>query len=269
MMSEVSQVFKIHTSRLPLLVSVPHAGTRLPSSINGRLSPKASMFPDTDWFVDRLYEWVPELGAGLITANYSRYVVDLNRSSNDAALYENKTPGLIPIETFSGLPLYQWELPDAEEIKKRVEMYWQPYHLAIKNELARLKETFGYAILIDAHSIRSRVPGLFDGVLPDLNLGSFEGRSAAPSLTGEALNIFRGQNRYSHVVDGRFKGGFITRHYGCPALHIHALQLEMSQDIYMHKDTLRYDEKAAGGVQEFLKHLIVTLLAWKPGHGCD
>ena len=260
----MSELFNFQVGERPLLVSIPHAGTLLPASMATELSAGASSLPDTDWFVDRLYDWVPQLGAGLITARYSRYLIDLNRPPDDAALYRSETPGLIPLRTFSGTQVYTSEPPDAKEVAMRLSRYWQPYHRAIQHELERMREKFGYAILFDAHSIRSRVPGLFDGVLPDLNLGSFAGRSAAPGLVETAMNVIEDQDRYSHVKDGRFKGGFITRHYGRPEQNIHALQLEMAQTVYMHEDPPVYAIEAASRAREFLRILLSCLIEWSP-----
>lgn len=257
-------IFEFTPGRLPLLVSVPHAGTCIPESIRRQLSAVATPLPDTDWFVDRLYSWVVETGVGLITANYSRYVIDLNRPPDDAALYPGKIPGLVPDRTFSGHCVYEKETPDADEVQRRITKYWQPYHQAIRAELDRMREIHGYAILFDAHSIRSAVPGLFEGKLPDLNLGSFNGQSAAPGLINTALGVFGGQNRFSHVADQRFKGGYITRHFGHPSQNLHALQLEMSQTVYMCEDPPTYDHEAAAKVQPLLELLIRRLLAWNP-----
>ena len=237
----------------------------MPESIAAQLRSEATILPDTDWFVNRLYDWAPDLGAGLITANYSRYVIDLNRPPDDAALYQSETPGLVPVRTFSGAPIYKRAPPDAVEVQSRISEYWQPYHDAIRNELERMCTQYGYAILFDAHSIRSQVPALFRGILPDLSLGSYEGRSAGPGLINTALGVLNGQDDFSHVKDGRFKGGFITRHFGRPDQGLHALQLEMSQTVYMREDPPQYDREAALHVQEFLKHLITRLLDWRPG----
>lgn len=262
----MSELYKFQSCRLPLLVSVPHAGTALPDALDMQLSGAASTLPDTDWFVDRLVRWVPDIGAGLIVANYSRYVVDLNRPPDDAALYQGTTPGLVPRQTFSGLPVYRNGEPDADAVRARVKQYWWPYHHAIQRELDRLRQQFGYAILFDAHSIRSHVPRLFAGNLPDLNLGSFDGQSAAAGLLKVATAVLGNQHRYSHTLDGRFKGGYITRHYGQPDQHIHALQLEMSQTVYMHEDPPEYDHDAAARAGKLLKTLLLELISWEPGH---
>lgn len=260
----MTTLFRHERSKSPLLVSVPHAGTCLPDEIKRRLAAPGLALEDTDWFVDCLYDWVPETGAGLLVANYSRYVVDLNRPPDNAALYASPTPGLIPEVTFAGEPIYQDQSPGEPEVKDRMTRYWQPYHAMLRSELDRIRAKFGYAILFDAHSIRSHVPALFDGRLPDLNLGTYDGRSAGVGLVKVAARVFSEHAHYSSVIDGRFKGGYITRHYGDPANHVHSLQLEMAQSVYMQEDPPRYDPKLAGGVQDLLKNLLSALVDWKP-----
>ena len=261
------ELFEFTAARLPLLVSVPHAGTLLPDGLESRLSAVVRDLPDTDWFVNRLYGWVTEIGAGLIVGNHSRYLIDLNRPPDDAALYKSTTPGLIPLRTFSGIPLYVGETPDADEVQQRLFDYWQPYHRKIREELDRMKSRYGFAILFDAHSIRSQVPQLFEGTLADFNLGSYDGQSAASSLVSAATGVLRKQKQYSHIVDGRFKGGYITRHYGRPDKNVHALQLEMSQSVYMREDPPLYDLDAAGRTQEILKELLMQIINWRPAGG--
>jgi N-formylglutamate deformylase len=238
-----------------------------PLGQEGRLNEGAQSLPDTDWFVDRLYDWAPELGAGMLIARRSRYVVDLNRSPDDAALYSTPVPGLVPLQTFAGEPLYESAPPGRFEIRRRLEAFWQPYHDALAAELTRIRHLFGYVILLDAHSIRTTVPRLFEGRLPDLNLGSFDGRSASCGLIQAVAALLAAQGKYSHVVDGRFKGGYITRHYGQPELGIHALQLEMAQAIYMQESPPRYDAVKAAPVVALLRELLSRLLEWGDDHG--
>lgn len=236
----------------------------MPDEISRRFTPTARVLPDTDWYVDRLFPQAEYAGFGVISARFSRYVIDLNRPPDNAALYAAKTPGLVPVETFSGESIYTGEKPDQVEITARLESYWQPYHAAISGELERLKAKHGYAILLDAHSIHSRVPSLFSGTLPDLNLGSFEGRSAEERLIGTAMAALEEQSVYTHVLDGRFKGGYITRHYGNPPDGVHALQLEMSQAMYMDEMTLEFDAERAGNLQQFLHLFAQQILGWNP-----
>jgi len=249
----------------PLLVSVPHAGTYVPGTLRGRLSEYAATLPDTDWFVDRLYDFAPALGVGLLAATHSRYVIDLNRAPDDAALYTARTTGLIPLETFDGRPVYRaGEAPNPEEKAERIDRFWRPYHEALTAELERLREAHGFALLLDAHSIRSRVPSLFEGQLPDLNLGSNDGASAAADLVAVALAELASARRWSSVLDGRFKGGYITRHYGRPEHAVHALQLEMAQCVYMQEAPPGASARSMRAVREWLTRLLRRLAAWRP-----
>ena len=258
----------LEPGRTPLLISVPHAGTQVAGPIATALADAARALPDTDWFVDRLWAWAREAGAGMLVARCSRYVVDLNRPPDDAPLYAARTTGLVPTETFDGDPVWrEGRAPGAADVADRTERYWRPYHAALEAELARLRDTHGHAVLLDAHSIRGTLPRLFDGRLPDLNLGTDGGRSAAASLARGAEDILGGDGRYRFVRDGRFRGGYITRHYGRPDEGVHALQLEMAQRTYLRSAPPRFDEARAAAIRPTLERLVVFLSAWSPGRG--
>lgn len=251
-----------------VLISVPHAGICVPADQFEQFSVPARRLPDTDWNVDRLYAWAPQAGAGMLVASLSRYVIDLNRPPDDAPLYDSSATslftGLAPTKTFSAAPVYRPGCePGAAEIRRRVETYWNPYHQYLREELRRIRDAYGYAVLLDAHSIRSKVPLLFAGTLPDLNLGSHGGRSAAPSLLSSVCSALT-DSRFSMIVDGRFKGGYITRHYGNPHQGIHAVQLEVAQSAYMQEDSAQWDDALAQPLQTVLQRLVRTLLQWKP-----
>ncbi|HLF31672.1 MAG TPA: N-formylglutamate deformylase [Xanthomonadales bacterium] len=251
-----------------LLISVPHAGIKIPTGLLHQFMPAARALPDTDWHVDRLYDWAPGKGAGLLVAPMSRYVIDLNRPPDDTPLYDKTTSslltGLVPVRTFSGFPVYApGHEPSAQHVRDRLERYWQPYHRCLCEELERIKQRHGYAVLLDAHSIRSRQPLLFDGALPDLNLGSNGGSSATRTLIAAASKALQG-SRFSMVLDGRFKGGYITRHYGSPATGVHALQLEIAQSAYMQEDPPCWQDERAVSVQAVLHGLVEVLMQWKP-----
>lgn len=218
----------------PVLVSVPHSGRKIPDALAARMTDHALTLPDTDFHVDKLYAAAPVLGCGLIVAENSRYVIDLNRDPAGTPLYPGAdNTELCPLSTFGKAPVYRpGQEPDAAEIAERVERDWRPYHDAIEAELARLKAKFGVAVLWDGHSIPSQVPRFFEGRLPDLNLGSASGASADPALTEIARQALDGPGM-TLVVNGRFKGGYITRRYGRPAENLHALQLEKAQIAYM------------------------------------
>jgi len=257
-------VFTFQRGASPLLISIPHAGTGLPEGLAEKLTGQALQFPDTDWYVDRLYDWALDKGAGLLKANYTRYVIDLNRPPDDAALYAGPGTGLMPVQLFDGGPLYRnGSSPDVADLAQRLADFWRPYHDKIAAELEQIRARFGYAILLDAHSIRSEVPRLFEGRLPDLNLGSHSGRSADPGLVARCFETLRSEASFSTVLDGRFKGGYITRHYGRPGEKLHALQLEMAQSCYMREEPPAYDPPKAQKVQAVLRKLIDALLGWR------
>ncbi len=226
-------LFHLTRGEAPILVSFPHSGTYLPPDLAERMTPAGLALPDTDWHVPRLYAFLDKLRASRIEATHSRYVVDLNRPPDDAALYPGqKKTGLVPFDTFAGEPLYRaGQEPSSNEIPPR-RSYWQPYHDTLAAELARLTAIHGSAILWDAHSIASEVPLLFDGRLPDFNLGTFDGKSCDADITAQTLAVAK-HTGLNAVLNGRFKGGYITRHYGNPKKGINAIQLEMAQVIYM------------------------------------
>lgn len=230
--------FELHPGKAPLLVSFPHSGERLPEEIARRMTPSARVLADTDWHLPLLYAFVRELGASTLVATHSRYVIDLNRPPDDENLYPGQdTTSLVPIDSFAGEPLYMaGEAPDAAELDARRERYWQPYHAALQSELARLRREHRRVVLWDAHSIASRVPRFFEGLLPALNLGTVDGLSCAPALEAAVTDVLAAQSSIDWVCNGRFKGGFITRRYGSPDAGIHAIQLEMSQRCYMDEE---------------------------------
>jgi len=259
--------FTLHQGSAPLLISMPHVGTRIPDDQQERYLPRALAAEDTDWFLDRLYGFAPEIGASLLIPNESRYLIDLNRPSEDTPMYAgvNNTE-LCPTRFFSGAPLYKpGREPDDAEVLRRVEQYWQPYHDALSGELARLKSAHGHVALFDAHSIKSELPWLFEGTLPHLNLGTVESRSCAPALRNALMQALGRQTRYSHVTDGRFKGGHITRRYGQPAEGVHAVQLEMCWRAYMDEGPPpAWSETRAAAITPLLRTLLRTLIDWRP-----
>ena len=239
-------VYDFVEGSVPILVSVPHDGRHLAPGMDERMSSIGRALPDTDWHVRRLYRFASNLGASVISANYSRYVVDLNRPSTDEELYKGQLfTGLCPTSTFGGESIYlEGQNMSQGEKQERIEQYWQPYHAKIRLELARIKASFGFALLWDAHSIPSQVPSLFSGTLTILNIGTVDGTSCDIRLT-RTVQERAMESEYSVVVDGRFKGGYITRAHGNPAENVHALQLEKAQRAYMDEDTLIYDDNKA------------------------
>lgn len=257
-------VFDAIDGRAPLVVSVPHAGTHLPPSIASALTPAARALPDTDWYVPRLYEFCGSLGASMIVATHSRYVVDLNRPPDGAPLYPGmRETSVCPLETFDGRPLYPPGTgPTATQIEARIRRYWQPYHERLAAMVQATLARHGRCLLWDAHSIRSEVPALFDGRLPDLNVGTADGRSCGADTARLIDAQLRGQRRFSHVIDGRFKGGYITRHYGRPPTGVEAVQLEIAQSAYL-RDEARpeFAPEIAAPLIDRLRALLTGLLA--------
>jgi N-formylglutamate deformylase len=255
----MTELYRFRAGRSPLLVSMPHTGTHIPENLLERLTPAAKALPDTDWHLEPLYDFLGELGASVLVATHSRYVVDLNRPPDNANLYPGQdTTGVVPIDTFHKEALYHGALPDEVEVRDRIKTYWHPYHTKLMEELSRIKKQFGYALLWDAHSILSVVPRFFEGKLPDFNLGTAGGRSCAPGIGEGLLEILKGG---SAVLNGRFKGGYITRTYGDPAGRVHAVQLELSEAVYMEEQApFRFRDDLAAGVRPRLKALLENFL---------
>lgn len=255
----MTSTFTLDRGTAPLLISLPHDGSHIPEAIASRMHPAARRAPDTDWHVGRLYEpLAKELGASVLRPQLSRYVVDLNRPADGHALYPGrKETGLVSTVGFDGEPLYlDGEEPTAEEIQRRVNECWQPYHQALSQELERLLAEHGRAVLWEGHSIRSRVPMLFEGQLPDLNMGTADGASCGAELQQRLQAVLESQSRYSHVVNGRFKGGYITRQYGRPEARVQAVQMELAQLNYMDEDSFAYDSAKAAPLQEVILQLL-------------
>lgn len=262
--------FSLHAGTAPLLVSLPHVGTAIPTGQQQRYVEHALAVEDTDWHLAPLYAFARGLGASLIVPRYSRYLIDLNRPPENTPMYPgaNNTE-LCPTRSFKGDPLYQTgQAPDEAEITRRRDAYWLPYHQALRSELGRLRGIHGHAVLFDGHSIKSELPWLFPGTLPDLNLGTADGDSCAPGLRAALGYVLGTQQRFTHVMDGRFKGGYITRHYGQPKQGIHAVQLEMCWRCYMpEQPPYALDPARVAEITPLLHDLLQATLAWRPnGH---
>jgi formiminoglutamase len=255
----------------PLLVSIPHTGTDLAGLEDRLVSPWLGR-RDADWWIDRLYDFAAGLGATVVHTAISRTVIDVNRDPSGASLYPGQaTTGLCPTETFDGDPLYRpGEEPDPAEIAARRERYFEPYHTALREELTRLRKSHDAVVLYDCHSIRSVLPRLFEGTLPVFNLGTNSGASTDPELRDRVAAIMA-QSGESFVVDGRFKGGWITRHHGRPADGVHALQMELSNRGYMREPEgkgtpetwpVPYDPEFAAPIRRKLTEILETALHW-------
>jgi N-formylglutamate deformylase len=257
--------YRFTAGQVPLLVSMPHVGTYVPAEVEARFDDGARGLPDTDWHVDRLYDFLEDLGASVLRATHSRYVIDLNRAADGKPLYPGASETeLCPVTTFADQPIYRpGQAPEPDEIAARRGAIWRPYHDCLAGELAALKARHGIALLWDAHSIRSEVPRFFDGRLPDLNFGTGGGISAATPLVERLLAVARDSTAYSHVLNGRFKGGYITRANGAPSAGVHAVQLELSQITYMDEDPpFGFREDLAAGIRPLLRQLLEAALDW-------
>lgn len=254
--------YSIQHGGSPLIVSMPHSGTVLPQVLAARMTAAAATLADTDWHIPQLYNFLDDMDVTVLSANYSRYLVDLNRSPSGAALYPGQSETEIcPTSSFAGEPLYRpgQELA-AEEIPARVASHWQPYHKRLAAEISRVKSEHGFALLWDAHSIQSRVPRFFEGRLPDLNLGTAGGQSCDSDLAAKLVKIMAGSDQFSTVCNGRFKGGAITRQYGDPAASVHAVQMEIAQSSYMDENPgFRFEEHKADVLRPVLREMIVAM----------
>jgi N-formylglutamate deformylase len=251
--------YDLVTGSIGMLISMPHNGQLIPDSIASNMTNIAHQVPDTDWYMDKLYDFAKDLGISIIKPKYSRYVIDLNRNIDGVNLYPGaNSTELCPTTSFDLLPLYNaGKEPGQTEVQRRIDNYWQPYHHALKNRIVDMKAQYGKVVLLDAHSILSKVPRFFEGKLPDFNFGSANGESCSAELINkiEQLDL----SPYSTVVNGRFKGGYITRGYGNPKENIHAVQLELSQDTYMDEASTSYNEKKAVKVKDKLQMFVQCL----------
>ncbi len=263
-LSAITAPYDFTAGSSPLLISIPHTGTRLTPEVAEGLSEAAQPLGDTDWHIPRLYDFALALGASILVGNYSRFVIDLNRPSDDKPLYTTATTGLYPDTLFDGRDTFKPGMtPTDARRQDYLAQIWQPYHERLQAELARIKQQFGYALLFDAHSIASVIPRLFDGQLPDLNLGTNNGASCSPELSDVLTGICQQKSQFSHVLNGRFKGGYITRAYGQPAADIHAVQLELAQVNYMDETPpYAWSETRAPQLQTLLKQMLEGMVRW-------
>ncbi len=228
----------------PVILGQPHAGTFVPGEIRAKLNARGRELADTDWHVDLLYDGLLP-GATVVRASFHRYVIDANRSPGDESLYPGQnTTGLVPLTDFDGEPIWEVE-PAAADIAQRTAAFHAPYHAALHAEIERVRARHGIAILWDCHSIRSRIPFLFDGVLPDINIGTNLGVTCDPRLEATVLRIAE-RSGLTHVLNGRFKGGWTTRHYGRPESGVHAIQMENAQSAYLQAEAAPWDYGGPG-----------------------
>ena len=257
-------VFKLRQGNSALVVSMPHIGSYIPTWLAPRLTEAGLSIADTDWHLEHLYDFLDDLDATVIMATHSRYVIDLNRPNDDVSLYPGQnTTGLCPVDAFDEAPLYlPDQAPSSDEIQMRIAHYWQPYHDTLNSQLQRIKAKHGKALLWDAHSIASVVPRFFEGNLPHLNIGTANHASCDVGLT-ETVYAVAAQSNYESVLNGRFKGGFITRHYGQPTENVHAVQLEIATRAYMQEDDVsKVDGQLSAKLRPTLRAMMQAMLDW-------
>ena len=246
-----------------LVLAMPHTGTWLPEDVRATLNDTGRALADTDWHIDRLYaDLIPD--ATVVRANFHRYLIDANRDPSGQSLYPGQnTTGLCPETDFDGRPIHaEGQAPGSEEVEARVRAYHAPYHAALAAELERVRALHGVAVLYDCHSIRSHIPFLFEGRLPDFNIGTNGGISCAPAMEAATARICAAAEGYSHVLNGRFKGGWTTRHYGRPDLGIHAVQMELAQSTHLQREAapFAYDPAKAERLRPHLASILETLI---------
>jgi N-formylglutamate deformylase len=250
----------------PVVLGLPHTGTEIPDEISAHLNDTGRAISDTDWHIHDLYAGLLA-GATTVRTKIHRYVIDVNRDPEGQSLYPGQnTTGLCPLTDFDGHPIYlDGQEPDAIQIEARRAAYHQPYHLALQTELQRIHALHGFAILYDCHSIRSHIPFLFDGTLPDFSIGTNGGTACDPEIERGVADICGNAAGYASILNGRFKGGWTTRHYGRPDRGTHAIQMELAQSVYMNESPpWAYDDAKATLVRRHLKSILETLSKWRP-----
>ena len=257
--------FEVKRGDGPIVLGLPHTGTHVPPEIECHLNPLGKTLADTDWHVHRLYDGLLE-DATTVRATFHRYVIDANRDPGGTSLYPGQnTTGLVPLTDFEGERIWIGE-PTEDEIEERRLAFHAPYHAALESELQRVRERHGIAILYDCHSIRSQIGFLFDGTLPNFSIGSDEGRTCADEIQEAVEQVCREADEYTSVSNGRFKGGWTTRHYGRPADNIHAIQMELTQSSYLKTEAapFAYDDAKAERLRFHLKKILTQLSELAP-----
>jgi len=253
---------KVEPGGSPLVLAQPHGGTWIPAGILNRLNAAGRAIADTDWHINRLYDGLVD-DVTVVSTTIHRYTIDANRGPSDQSLYPGQnTTGLCPATTFDGTPIYKpGQEPSEDEIEQRQQQYHQPYHDALEQQLDRVHQRHGYVLLYDCHSIRSLVPYLFEGKLADFNIGTNSGLSCSPELESAVLTACVEENNFTHVLNGRFKGGWTTRHYGKPLAGYHAIQMELAQCNYMLEEApWSYDTGSAEVLRSSLQNILQRIL---------
>jgi N-formylglutamate deformylase len=262
---------EVHRAEEPLIVAFPHTGTDIPEDISGELNSVWQARQDTDWWVHLLYRFVRDFGATTVRTRISRSVIDVNRDPSGASLYPGQaTTELCPTTNFDGQPLYAGAVPDETEIARRRSAWFEPYHAAIESEITRLRKSHSRIVIYDAHSIRSNIPRLFEGELPFFNIGTDGGTTCDNALSSAIEKVCASSGR-GYVTNGRFKGGWTTRHYGRPDQGLHAIQMELAQRCYMQEPAVLSPANWPSTIQPnpaippILRQIIKACLAFTKG----
>ncbi|MCX8997232.1 N-formylglutamate deformylase [Rhizobiaceae bacterium BDR2-2] len=258
-------VFEVEQGTSPVILGLPHTGTEVPPAIWARLNDNGRKLADTDWHIHRLYDGLLS-DATTVRATFHRYVIDANRDPAGGSLYPGQnTTGLIPDTDFDGAAIWKdGSEPNEADIAERLAAFHTPYHAALAAEIARVKALHGFVVLYDCHSIRSHIPFLFEGTLPDFNIGTDGGRTCAPEIEAIAVDVTAKAEGYTSILNGRFKGGWTTRHYGRPETGVHAIQMELAQSTHLATEDLpfAYDEAKAERLRAHLKAILTRIEAF-------
>lgn len=255
-------VFELHQGSSPIILGLPHTGTDVPAEIWNRLNENGKILADTDWHIHDLYAGLLD-DATTVRATFHRYIIDANRDPEGVSLYPGQnTTGLVPETDFDGKPIWKaGEEPTEADIAQRLKNFHAPYHAALAKEIERVKAIHGIAILYDCHSIRSHIPFLFEGALPDFNIGTDMGKTCDPAIEHIAVDVTSKAESYTSILNGRFKGGWTTRHYGQPQTGVHAIQMELAQSTHLATETppFAYDESKAAKIRTHLKTILTRM----------
>ena len=257
-------VVDVHQGTSPVILGLPHTGTEVPEDIWARLNDNGRILADTDWHIHKLYDGLLD-NVTTVRATFHRYCIDANRDPAGVSLYPGQnTTTLIPETDFDGLAIWKdGEQPAEADIADCISRFHKPYHEALAAEIERVKAIHGVAILYDCHSIRSHIPFLFEGTLPDFNIGTDNGKTCAPVIEAAVFGVAKQAEGYTSILNGRFKGGWTTRHYGQPETGVHAIQMELAQSTHLATEAVpfAYDEAKAAELRSHLKDILQQLEA--------